>query len=570
MKKFLVALVLGAIGLPSVSASAPAAPSNSNPDEIIAVRSEMEELKRMESQIRDRMQALEERLNRTAGQQSPPEAAPSSSSQAQPAPPNERTVPAAAVIPGQPMQGTLTASDLEPLPIGGGMTTPGRRGLFSVPMGSGAQLRLMDLALFFTGAGGWSTQHGEALKQLEGGHHDPNVRGFTLQGLELYMGGAVDPYIDFQTTLNFSVNSEGESHFEVEEGFATTQQLPFGVEEYGLQIQAGWFFAHFGRWNQQHVHDWYWIDQPIVTSRFFGPDNLRQAGVNLSWLVPLVPWYSNFDFAIQNAVGETMYSFGANGDIGAVPEGEHEGGGHGGEHGGHGHADMGLPGGRPFVSNEVRSLADMAYELRWANAFDITDSWSTEFGASAALGPNPTGKDSRTWLAGVDFVAKWRPLPSDRGWPYLIVQAEAMWRNYEAAAYDCAEGGYVCDEGGLTGFLPKQTLKDFGMYAQVLWGFQRGWSAGLRGGYSKGRGGASFVLHEEGGNDVLEPISIADDPFRSERWRLSPVLIYQPTHFSKIALQYNYDRTTFLEENNNHTVWLQLQVMLGSDPAHRY
>ena len=525
------------------------------------MRSELEELRTMENRIHQRMRALEERLDNLDGGRALPAANNSPGSLLEP-------VPAAAVIPGQPTPGAAApSSELEPLPTGDVVS----RDIWSTPLGSGGNLRLMDIALSFTGAGGWSTQGGEALQQLEGGGHDPNVRGFTLQDLELYIGGAVDPYFNAQSTLSFSVNTEGETNFEIEEGFATSQQLPFGLEEYGLQLQAGWFFAHFGRWNQKHVHNWSWVDQPIVTTRFFGPDNLRQAGVNLSWLVPFVPWYSHFDFGVQNSVGETMYSFGANDEVGAVPEAEHEdGGGHGGEEGGHGHLAMGLPGGRPFVTNDVNNLSDMTYELRFANAFDITDSWSTEIGASAALGPNPTSKNARTWIAGVDWTAKWRPTPSDRGWPYVILEAEAMWRNYEAAAFECDTGGYMCDGD----WLPETTLKGFGVYGQALWGFYRGWSVGLRGEYAKGRGGSSYELHEEevGGVEELhlEPLAVRNDPYRAERWRISPLVTYQPTHFSKIALQYNYDRTTFLPRDNNHTVWLQFQFTLGSEPAHRY
>jgi|ETNmetMinimDraft_26_1059896.scaffolds.fasta_scaffold04631_5 hypothetical protein len=551
MKKY---LVFWTIAVAASSAAAQTAVPEKTGEAVNSVRIELEELRKMETQIQQRMRALEQRLDRLDGGTPTPAANREPSTELEP-------VPAAAVIAGQPTPGVEAPwSAIEALPEGD--TASGD--IWSMPLGSGSNLRLMDIALTFTGAGGWSTQGGESLQQLEGGHHDPNVRGFTLQDLELYIGGAVDPYFNAQATLSFSVNSEGETNFEIEEGFATSQQLLFGVERYGLGLQAGWFFAHFGRWNQQHVHNWLWVDQPIVTTRFFGADNLRQAGVNLSWLIPIVPWYSHLDLGVQNSVGETMYSFGANDEVGAIPEGEH--GGHGG---GHGHLDMGLPGGRPFVTNDVRNLADMTYELRFANAFDLGESWSTELGASAALGPNPTGKHARTWIAGVDWTAKWRPTPSDRGWPYVILQAEALWRNYEAAEYMCDEE-YPCDELG--GFLPERTLKGFGVYAQAIWGFHRGWSVGLRGEYAKGTGGPSYELHEGHTPQelVIEPVAIRDDPYRSERWRISPLLMYQPTHFSKIALQYNYDHTTFLDRNNNHTVWLQFQFTLGSEPAHRY
>jgi len=540
----------------AASASAQTNASGTTPSDVQALQNELEELKTLEFQIRQRMRSLEGKLDRLDGSDAAPTVAgDETESLLEP-------VPAAAIIPGQPLPGAAApSSELEPLPGGEAASSD----VWSMPLGSEGNLRLVDIALSFTGAGGWSTQGGEGLRQLEGGHHDPSVRGFTVQDLELYIGGAVDPYFNAQSTLSFSVNTEGETSFEIEEGFATSQQLPFGIEEYGLALQGGWFFAHFGRWNQKHVHDWSWVDQPVVMTRFFGADNLRQAGLNVSWLIPFVPWYAHLDLGVQNSVGETMYSFGANSEVGEIPSHEDQEG-HEEHEGGHGHVDMGLPGGRPFVSNDVHSPADMTYELRFTNAFDIGDSWSTAVGASAALGPNPTGKDARTWIAGVDWTAKWRPTPSDRGWPYLILQAEALWRNYEAAAFSCDGVRYECEGNQL----PKATLEGFGAYAQALWGFRRGWSVGLRGEYAKGRGGPSYELHDEGDVPEIEALEVRDDPYRSERWRISPLLMYQPTHFSKIALQYNYDHTTFLSRNSNHTVWLQLQFTLGSEPAHRY
>ena len=36
------------------------------------------------------------------------------------------------------------------------------------------------------------------------------------------------------------------------------------------------------------------------------------------------------------------------------------------------------------------------------------------------------------------------------------------------------------------------------------------------------------------------------DPFRDDRYRISPLVSWQPTPFSRIRLQYNYDRAKHL------------------------
>ncbi len=131
-------------------------------------------------------------------------------------------------------------------------------------------------------AGGYTTAGPLAVQSLQGGAHDPNRRGFTVQNVELSLTGAVDPYLSAEAHLIFQIDVEGESTFELEEAFATTQALPWG-----LQAKAGTFFTEFGRLNQQHPHRWDFVDQPVINSRLLGGDGLRNPGGRISWLTPL-------------------------------------------------------------------------------------------------------------------------------------------------------------------------------------------------------------------------------------------------------------------------------------------
>jgi hypothetical protein len=159
-----------------------------------------------------------------------------------------------------------------------------RSGAFPSRAGGG-RLRLLDLSLDALVAAGASTEDDESLQTLQGGGHDPRKRGFTVQNVELSLSGAVDPYLTGEAHVIFFLDPlSGETQVELEEAFLTTTSLP-----HGLQLEAGHFFTEFGRLNPRHPHAWHWQDQPVISTRLFGPDGMRGPGFRLGWLMPL-PW----------------------------------------------------------------------------------------------------------------------------------------------------------------------------------------------------------------------------------------------------------------------------------------
>jgi hypothetical protein len=391
------------------------------------------------------------------------------------------------------------------------------------------RVRLVDISLSTLIAAGSSTARDEEIELLQAGGHDPKQRGFTLQQAELSLVGAVDPYFTGEAHLLYFIDSAGESQFEVEEAFATTQSLPRG-----LQLEFGQFLTEFGRLNPLHPHAWHWQDQPVILSRLFGGDGIRQVGFRLGWLTEL-PWYSELHFGAQNADGPNMVSF-----LGH----RHEHGGHAEEH--H-HTAIG---GRPLVGREVSRLDDLVYLARWYNAWDPRDEISTAFGLSALFGSNATGDDGFTRIYGADLVVKWRPLYQHRGWPFFIFESEVMRRDYHADDFEGEVDGEMVSLGS-------ETIQDWGFYAQGLCGFMRRWAAGLRFEYATGSGSS------EGGRK--------SDPFRDNRIRVSPLLAFYPSEFARIRLQYNYDRADHLERRDDeHSVWLGFDFGLGSHPAHNF
>ena len=61
-----------------------------------------------------------------------------------------------------------------------------------------------------------------------------------------------------------------------------------------------------------------------------------------------------------------------------------------------------------------------------------------------------------------------------------------------------------------------------------------------------------------------------NDPFRDDRHRVSPLLLWQPTEFSRFRLQYNYDLASHLTGNEAHSLWLGVEFLFGAHPAHSY
>ena len=65
-------------------------------------------------------------------------------------------------------------------------------------------------------------------------------------------------------------------------------------------------------------------------------------------------------------------------------------------------------------------------------------------------------------------------------------------------------------------------------------------------------------------------VARAADPFRNERWRLSPLLEWAPSEFSRVRFQYNFDHAEHLDDKGAHSFWLGLQILWGKHPPHKY
>lgn len=387
----------------------------------------------------------------------------------------------------------------------------------------GVEFRLVDVSAMLNVAAGGSTARDPALRTLQGGAHDPQRRGFTLQQFELAALGSVDPYFDLRGHIVFH-----EDEVELEEAFATTKRW-----ETGTQVEAGYFYTEFGIINHQHPHDWDFLDQPVIIGRMFGSHNQRGVGFRVGQLLPL-PWTSELHVGMQDARNESMASF-----LGEPPGHDDEGD--------HAHLFEETIGGRPAVERRTRSLEDFVYLVRWANRFDIRDDLAAQAGLSALHGPNRTG--GNTWVYGGDWVLRWKAKEPRALWRHLTWQSEVLGRDFRADRFtDEAEGMA----------LPGQTLHDWGLYTQIMYGLLEKWDAGARFGFATGHG-TSF-------HDGL-PERRDEDPFRNDRQRYSFLVAHRPTKWSCLRLQYNYDRADHLTGGHDHSLWLGLEVVIGNYPS---
>src|SRR5438552_3447503 len=351
------------------------------------------------------------------------------------------------------------------------------------------------------------------LSHIEVGDHDPQQRGFNARNIELAFDGAVDPYFEGFANIVFKLDNDNETEVEVEEAFMQTTNLPFG-----LQLKGGQFFAAFGRINPTHPHTWDFADDPLVHGRLLGPDGLRGVGAQISWTLP-TPWYSQLILASQNGRGSTGFSFRNPGDNGIFC-------------------------GREPTAREVRGLQDLVWIPRWENSVDLSPTQVVLAGVSGAFGSNETGANARTQIYGADVFYKWKSAHAEAGFPFVKWQSELMYRRFQA--------GRGVDES----FPVAETFHDWGLYSQVLWGFRKGWVAGVRGDY----------LH-------MQDSRFTDDPDRQTRWRISANLSWYPTEFSKLRLQYNHDfleSNFFLADRQVDSVFLQFEFILGAHGAHKF
>jgi hypothetical protein len=366
----------------------------------------------------------------------------------------------------------------------------------------------IDMSLILKAAAGGSTASDTEISQLQTGFHDPIRRGFTFQAGELSISGIVDPWFKAEMHANFS-----ESAVELEEAFITTTSLP-----YNLELEMGYFLTEFGRKNPSHSHVSDFADQSLLKGRMFGGEGQRATGARVATLLPL-PWLSEIHFGLQSPVGGLTSSFRTTSST--------------------------TVGGRPTVTRETHSASDMIALLRLVNGASLSQNWEGQFGLSALSGPNSTGSSAETTILGADLTLRWDSPKQRQGYPFFKLEAEAAHRTFEAEAGNLNGLAYSADD-----------LEDWVYLVEGVYGFAPRWRAGLRFEQAGGEGASFSQLR-----------SLDSD--RTNRTRISPMITFRPSEFSKVTFQVNFDDSDHLTEEHQ-SYWLSTEILIGSHPAHNF
>jgi hypothetical protein len=531
-------ILIGAIGVALTNARAQDSASTPTPssqmDELRQqIKALTDTVKTLQQQVTDQQTTIDRLSQQNGGGPESPEPSPIAATSASPAAaaktssqfptedasvvaPTTTSAPSAAQSPGINPNGTAvgnfpTTDTSVVTSAPETISSTGAGASLTQPIGIGSGKNYMNIS--FDGLFALAYSSDKHLDQIEVGDHDPMQRGFNARNIELAFDGAVDPYFEGFANIVFKLDNDNNTDVEVEEAFMQTTSLPFN-----LQLKGGQFFAAFGRINPTHPHTWDFVDYPIVAGRFLGPDGLRGVGTQISWIVP-VPWYSQLFLGVQNGRGETGYSFRNPGDNGVFY-------------------------GRLTTDREIRGLEDFVWIPRWENSVDLSPTQVVLAGVSGAFGSNETGGTARTQIYGADLLYKWKSEKAEGGFPFVKWQTEFMYRRFEAGT------------GMGDSFPVAETFHDWGLYSQVLWGFKKGWVAGIRGDY--------YDAQDSRYTDNID---------RQSRSRISANLTWYPTEFSKIRLQYNHDfldETFFLAGQDVDSVFLQFEFILGSHGAHKF
>jgi len=342
-------------------------------------------------------------------------------------------------------------------------------------------------------------------------------RGFNLNYGELYIASPVDPYFDLVGVFHLSEDS-----FEIEETYINTKTLPFG-------LKIGKFYSSFGRLNQQHPHQWDFADQPLVYNAIFGADNLLEKGVQLNWVAP-TPFY--LQIGTELLQGENELSFGTKGFIVNTKK---DGNGD----------NINIP------DTQKPNL----YTLFAKTSFDITDNLTTLFGLSYAEGKtridhledtdNPHAFAGKTKIYGADLTFRYN-IDSYR---YISWQSEYIYRNMDGTRYGYNGAGNLV--------MPRLEKKQAGLYSQIVYRFNQRWRAGFR-----------YDLLNK--NDVY--INGINQNQPDNLYKYAFMIDYSPTEFSRIRLQFNQDRSKFVDNNRKtiNEVILQFNMAIGAHGAHPF
>jgi len=336
---------------------------------------------------------------------------------------------------------------------------------------------------------------------LSGGGHDPQRETFSAQAVEPGLSLRAK-YVEGFANYLFFQDGEGDWDGELEEAFGKIIGIPGGFE-----LKGGQYLSRFGALNDRHLHGWDFVDSEIVLSRFLGDDGLLLQGGELAWTLP---------FGMDPAfVSVATIGYGN----ARAHDHAHD---HGGEHDEAPH------------EGEEAALADDVWTARLMGRWRFDDFHSLTAGASLACGTNGFGRD--TQVVGLDVEWLWRENGLEPGGRAFRWRNELLWRDVRAFS------GHDENDDGVIDETFHGTYQEWGFYSHAVYTWNARLDTGLRLGWVEG----------------------VDDFGQDERLRVSPVVAWWLDDARRIGLRLQYNCDALASHAAEHSLWLQLNLALGS------
>lgn len=269
----------------------------------------------------------------------------------------------------------------------------------------------------------------------------------------------------------------------------------------GFELKGGQYLSRFGALNDKHPHAWDFVDSEIARSRFLGDEGLLLQGGELSWRLP-------FGY-------EPVFTSIASVGYGNARTHEHE----------HEHGEEETPheGGESVPVDDV-------WTARLMGRFRFNDFHAVSAGFSWAGGTNGFGRDTN--VTGLDAEYLWREHGLEAGGRAFRWRNEFLWRDVEA--FSMHEEGNEVFSGNYT---------EWGFYTHAIYTWNARLDTALRLGWVEG----------------------VDDFGQDERLRVSPAISWWFDDGRRIGLRAQYNFDAIASRDDEHSLWLQLNLALGSD-----
>lgn len=368
-------------------------------------------------------------------------------------------------------------------------------------------------SLYVNGTGG-AFEPGASAEDFATSEHDP-VNDWGIQALHLHLD------FEFAEDIKASVSGfghQGVDHVweaELEEAKLMWQATDF------LAIGGGQFLNRFGFQSDLHLHDWFFVNQNLINSRFVNEGELFTQGGQVILGTPKTGQFAVGFGGVRTHAHDHAHAHGG--------EDEHEHGEHEHEHEEeHEHEHEGEH--EEHLELEEAAFQDWVVTSDYRFRLPIDNSITGSI--SLAVGGNGFGEDSTVFATG--FRKVWNGHDHGQGGPDFCTHAW-MWQSEVMAR----EAEAVAEDGDLV------DIDDYGFSNSLHYGLSDVATVSLR-------------------HDWVSAVEVAEIPDRN---RLSAALtaFVDPTQRVRARIQYDYTQDDLI--GSEHVGWFEIQLQWGGIPG---